>query len=76
MHSNAPKIKIACFIKNCNRVYFSLETLKKHIQKIHQKEYLMLKKNFKNQNFNIIYKLIIEMIFKSKDLAQEIKKKF
>lgn len=57
-HMDAPKEKLYCFINNCERFYFSLETLKKHLQKSHKKEYETLKEENKNKNFNQIYLII------------------
>lgn len=57
-HLNAPKEKLYCFINDCERFYFSLETLKKHLQKSHRKEYDLLKEANDNKNFNQIYMII------------------
>lgn len=57
-HSNVPKSKINCFIHECDRIYLSLETLKKHIQKTHNPEYEILKQTFPHNNFTDIYQKI------------------
>ena len=57
-HLDAPKEKLFCFINSCERYYFSLETLKKHLQKTHRTEYNTLKEEYTNKNFNQIYNII------------------
>jgi hypothetical protein len=57
-HLNTPKEKLYCFVKSCERFYFSLETLKKHLQKSHKKEYDLLKEKYLSKNFNQIYNII------------------
>lgn len=57
-HLDTPKEKLYCFINNCERFYFSLETLKKHLQKSHKKEYDLLKEEYSNKNFNQIYNIV------------------
>jgi len=55
---NIPKQKLYCFIRICERFYFSVETLKKHLQKSHKKEFEILKEKYINKNFNQIYFII------------------
>lgn len=57
-HTDEPKEKLFCFIGVCKRFYFSLETLKKHLQKSHKIEYDLLKEEYANKNFNQIYLII------------------
>jgi len=55
---DVPKEKLHCFINICDRFYFSLETLKKHMQKSHRREYDLLKEEYDNKNFNQIYMIV------------------
>ena len=62
-HLNLPRSKVFCFIHDCQRYYYSMETLKKHIQKSHEKEYEILKNNFQNKNFTQIYTALKNIVF-------------
>lgn len=66
---DTPKEKLYCFVNFCERFYFSLETLKKHLQKSHKKEYDSLKEEYKNKNFNQIYLIIKNLSCSSNKLA-------
>lgn len=57
-HMDLSKVKIFCFINDCDRFYCSMETLKKHVQKIHLEEYNTMRHYFSQKNFNQIYKKI------------------
>lgn len=53
--------KFRCFINDCSKHYESLEALKKHLQKTHKDNLVVLKQNFKDKNFTQIY-LILKTI--------------
>jgi hypothetical protein len=55
-HNRKDESIFNCFISGCEKKYYYICTLKKHLSKSHRKEFGELENNLTNDNFSSIYK--------------------
>ena len=58
IHKNTHRNKLICFIENCNKEYYYICTLKKHLIQQHSAEFDIIQETFQSPNFNIVYQAL------------------